>query len=128
MPGSPAIITTRRSPAAAAFHSARNWSSATSRPANGHSPSSGASATRERRGQRGRGRCPRDVGRTDRFRNALELERAQGSELVPAPTARQEAHHLAHQDLARCGRRGQPRTLDHRHAEPVVTLAGGVAG
>ncbi len=42
-PGSPAIIATLRSPAAAAFHSLRSSSRASPRPENGSSPSSGAS-------------------------------------------------------------------------------------
>ena len=71
---------------------------------------------------------PRDLGRRHRGCQALQLERADGPEVVPAATACEDAHDVADEDLRALGGVAQPAGFDDRRPEAVVALPHDVAG
>ena len=71
---------------------------------------------------------PRHLGRRHRRRQALQLERANGSEIVAAATPGEDPHDVADEDLRALGGVAQPAGFDDRRPEAVVALPHDVAG
>ena len=73
-------------------------------------------------------RAPDDLDGLDRLRYALEFQRPDIDERFRGVATRQQFHDLSGQDLAALGEVAEPCCFDHRIAEVVAVLFGGLSG